>query len=88
MGLGWLRAVAQGYNYIHNKIKLQSNFQMNLKSWVVKWGWGLDMLQLQLQSNLVGYNFQMNLMSWGVNWGWGLDGCVRWRKVTSTITQT
>ena len=42
MGLGWLRAVAQGYNYNYNKIELVSNFQNNLKSWAVKLGWGLD----------------------------------------------
>ena len=32
LGLGWLRAVAQGYNYSYNKITLWNNFQNNLKS--------------------------------------------------------
>ena len=32
LGLGWLRAVAQVYNYSYNKIKLGSNVQWNLKS--------------------------------------------------------
>ena len=31
LGLGWLRAVAQGYNYNCNKIELGINFQKNLK---------------------------------------------------------
>ena len=42
MGLGRLRAVAQGYNYNYNKIELGSNFQNSLMSCVVKFGWGLD----------------------------------------------
>ena len=42
LGLGWLRAVAQGYNYSYNKIELGNNFQKILMSWRVKWGWGLD----------------------------------------------
>ena len=42
LGLGWLRAVAQGYNYNYNKIKLGINFQTNLMSWATKLGWGLD----------------------------------------------
>ena len=40
--LGWLRAVAQGYNYSYNKIEWWSNLQTNLKSWGVNFGWGLD----------------------------------------------
>ena len=32
LGLGWLRAVAQGYNYTYNKNELGSNFQIKLKS--------------------------------------------------------
>ena len=42
LGLGCLRAVAQGYNYSYNKIELGGNFQMNLTSLGVKWRWGLD----------------------------------------------
>ena len=41
-GLGWLRAVAQGYNYSCSKIEFVSNFQRNLKSWEVECSWGLD----------------------------------------------
>ena len=33
LGLGWLRAVAQCYNYSYNKIELVSNFESNLMSW-------------------------------------------------------
>ena len=32
LGLGWLRAVAQGYTYSCNKIELESNCQKNLKN--------------------------------------------------------
>ena len=42
LGLGWLRAVVQGYNYSYNKIELGSNFQKHSKSWRVNWSWGLD----------------------------------------------
>ena len=42
LGLGWLRAVAQSYNYSYNKIELGSNVQNNLMSWGIKLGWGLD----------------------------------------------
>ena len=31
LGLGWMRAVAQCYNYSCNKIELDSNFQKNLR---------------------------------------------------------
>ena len=55
LGLGWLRVVAQGYNYSCSKMELVSNFQNNLKSCIVQLGWGVD-------------------------------GCVRWRKVTVTVT--
>ena len=41
-GLGWLRAVAQCYNYRCSKIDFGSNFQNNLKSCCVNLGWGLD----------------------------------------------
>ena len=41
-GLGWLRAVAQGYNYTCNKNKLVSSFENNLRSLVINMGWGLD----------------------------------------------
>ena len=42
MGLGWLPAVAQVYNFSDNKIELKNNFQMNLMSWRIKLNWGLD----------------------------------------------
>ena len=42
LGLGWLRAVAQGYNYNYNKMELWNNFQNNLKSLRINLGWGLD----------------------------------------------
>ena len=42
LGLGWLRAAAQGYTYSYNKIHLKSYFQNNLSSWILKLGWGLD----------------------------------------------
>ena len=42
LGLGWLRAVAQCYNYSCNTIKLVSNFLNNIKSLGIKLGWGLD----------------------------------------------
>ena len=42
LGLGWLRAATQGYNYSYSKIDSGSNFQNNLRSWRVKLGWGLD----------------------------------------------
>ena len=42
LGLGWLRAVAQGYSSGCNGIKLKNQFERNLTSWGVKLGWGLD----------------------------------------------
>ena len=42
MGLGWLRAVAQGYNSIYNNIELVNNFLKNLRSCGITWGWGFD----------------------------------------------
>ena len=42
LGLGWLRAMAHGFNYIYNTIESGSNFQRNLMSWGIKFGWGLD----------------------------------------------
>ena len=43
LGLGWLRAAAQGYNYTYNNIELGSSFQKHcLNNWGVKWSWGLD----------------------------------------------
>ena len=42
LGLGWLRAVAQGYIYSYIKIELVSNFHKILRSWGVKLGRGLD----------------------------------------------
>ena len=34
--------VAEGYGYSCNNIDLEYNFQNNLKSRTVKFGWGLD----------------------------------------------
>ena len=42
LGLGWLRASAQGYNYSCSNMELGNNFQRNLMSWGVKLSWGLD----------------------------------------------
>ena len=42
LGLGWLRAVAQGYTCGYNTIELWSNFQRNLMSCGVKFSWGFD----------------------------------------------
>ena len=42
MGLGRLRAVAQGYSYSYNNIKLRCTFQNNLMSWGLKWDGVLD----------------------------------------------
>ena len=42
LGLGWLRAAAQSYNYSYSKLQLGCNFQNNLKRWKVNCGWGLD----------------------------------------------
>ena len=62
MGLGWLRAVAQGYNYSCNKIKLgyfskeihevQNNIELGL-------GW--------LRAVAQGYNYNYNKMMLGEN---------------------
>ena len=42
LGLGWLRAVAQGYNYSCIRIELGINIQTNLNGLWVKLSWGLD----------------------------------------------
>ena len=42
LGLGLLRAVAQGYNYSCNTIELGINFQKNAMSFGIKLSWGLD----------------------------------------------
>ena len=84
MGLGWLRAVAQGFNYSYNNIEGWSKFQKNLRSWGVTLGWGLDgcarwrnvFVTVTIKWNW-GSNFQNNFRRWLVNWGWGLDGCAR-----------
>ena len=79
MGLGWLRAVAQGYTYSYNKIEFGSNFQMNLISLGLQWGWGLDggarcrKVTITVTINLLcGVIFKNNSSSWGVkcNWVW------------------
>ena len=52
LGIGWLRAVAQGYSYSDNKMTLWSNFQKNLLynavgAWMAARGGAR--LQLQVQ---------------------------------------
>ena len=42
LGLGWLHAEAQGYNYSYNKNELGSNLQRNSMSLEIKLNWGLD----------------------------------------------
>ena len=42
LGLGWLRAVAQAYNFSYIKLELESDLHKNLKSWGIKFGWGMD----------------------------------------------
>ena len=42
LGLGWLRAVAQGYSYICTKIELVSNVQRNSMSLGITWSGCLD----------------------------------------------
>ena len=42
LGLGWLRAVAQGYSCSCSKIELGNNFQRNSNSLEVTLSWGLD----------------------------------------------
>ena len=53
LGLGWLRAVAQGYNYNCIQRDLVSNFQRNLTSCGIKfsgaWMAARDDARLQLQ---------------------------------------
>ena len=41
-GLGWLRVVAQGYDYSCNEIKLESDLQKRLNNLEITFGWGLD----------------------------------------------
>ena len=41
LGLGWLRAVVQCYNYSCSKIEFKSNFQNNWLSLGIQFGWGL-----------------------------------------------
>ena len=92
LGLGWLRAVAQGYNYNCNSIDLVSKFQNNLRGWWITCVWSLYGLALKrkvtvtiaITLNFLN-NFQHNLMSWGIKLSWGLDGCARWCKVTFTV---
>ena len=77
LGLGWLRAVAQGYSCSCscNAIDLFSSFQNNLKC-LVKFGWGL--------AGCARWR-KVTVRSWVINLGWGLDGCARRRKVPITV---
>ena len=95
MGLGWLRAVAQGYSCTYIKIELGNFVSKSFKElgskiglllvWprVVAHGYSYSINIIELKSN-----FQKNLKSWGVTWGASLDVCARWRKVTSTFATT
>ena len=93
LGFGWLRAVAQGYTYNYNKIKLGRIFQNNLKGLHVKCGWGLDgcarwrkvTITVTIQLNW-GVILKRISTSCNVKSGWGMDGCARRRKVTATVT--
>ena len=42
LGLGWLRAVTQGYNYSYNKTQLKQKTQMDLNRCGLKLSWGFD----------------------------------------------
>ena len=90
LGLGWLRAVAQGYNYSYNKMKLGSTFKHNLKSWNITFGWGFGLLRAVAQGNKIqlGNNCQWNFDEFfGIKLDRGLYGCARWRKVTQVQMQ-
>ena len=56
LGLGWLRAVAQGYDYSYTKIELGNSFQNNLKKCGNKIRLGLGWLRVVAQ----GYNYSYN----------------------------
>ena len=56
LGLGWLSAVAQGYNFSYNKIELGSNLQRNFQELVTQIGLGLGWLRAVAQ----GYNYSYN----------------------------
>ena len=78
MGLGWLRAAAQGYNYSCSKICLGFSFQNNLQS-LVKFGWGLDGCARWRKDTVTvavtfkfGNKFQNNSRSWLVKFRLGL----------------
>ena len=75
-----------------HKIELGINFQINLKSWGIKFGLGLGWLRAVAQGCNYSYNkikfgcnCQRKLKSLRINLSWGLDGCARWRKVTITV---
>ena len=85
LGLGWLRAAAQGHNYSHNKIGFMINANWNLMSWFVKLNWGSDgcaswrLITITIKINLRS-NFQMNFKSWGLKQTLRLEaarGCAR-----------
>ena len=64
LGLGWLRAVAQGYKYSYNKIKLANNFQRNLMSWQVTFSWGLDgCVRLRKDINTIAIQLHWGVMA-------------------------
>ena len=56
LGLGWLRAVVQGYNYNYNTMDLWNHFQKNSISFRRNMGLGLGWLRAVAQ----GYNYSYN----------------------------
>ena len=94
--LGWLRAVAQVYNYSEIKIELEQ-FSKEFKELGNNIELGLGWLRAVAQKYSCNYNcnernielltnFQTNLKNEMVKLNWGLVGCARWRKVTGTVT--
>ena len=61
LGLGWLCAVAQGYNCSYNKSLLGINFQMNLMSLFNTIAVGLGWLRAVAQ----GYNYNCDTIKFG-----------------------
>ena len=83
MRLGWLRAVAQGYNYCYIKIKLGIHFKTN-NEFENKLRVGLRWLRAMTQGHNYSYNtielalnLTKNNKSSNIKLSWGLDGCAR-----------
>ena len=58
LGLGWLRAVAQGHNYSYNKLELGSNFQNDFQYFWKNNELGLGCLRAVAQG--CNYSFNKN----------------------------